>query len=158
VKYEKAAECLNKDRDALLTFTNSPPSSGSTYEPRTPSTARSQPCATARSGRRAAYRTIPRSPWSSNSSKPHRKVGVASIATTSCTGSRCEIHRRAGGRHQAQHKPAVGLRQKACRCAWGILATAGRALNSKNINRVLRRIPFLRSVSLFDRRGTVSSP
>jgi hypothetical protein len=30
VKYEKATECLNKDRDALLTFYDFPPSTGST--------------------------------------------------------------------------------------------------------------------------------
>jgi len=47
LKYEKAAECLTKDRDALLTFYDFPPSTGSTCGPRTPSKARSQPYATA---------------------------------------------------------------------------------------------------------------
>jgi putative transposase len=39
IKYETAADCLTKDRDALLAFydsTTSLPSTGSTYERRTP--------------------------------------------------------------------------------------------------------------------------
>jgi hypothetical protein len=57
VKYEKAVECLNKDRDALMTFYDFQLSTGGTCEPRTPSKAGSQPCATARASRRDACRT-----------------------------------------------------------------------------------------------------
>ena len=44
----------------------------------------SLPCATARSDRRAVCPTGPRSRWSSNCSRPRRKAGVVSMATTSC--------------------------------------------------------------------------
>jgi putative transposase len=62
VKYDKAAECLNKDRDALLTFydfpehwkhlctTNPIESTFATVRHRT-------------TGRGVARRTAPRSPW-----------------------------------------------------------------------------------------------
>src|SRR5438477_12873078 len=36
IKYHRAADCLTKDRDALLAFYDFPPSIGSTYERRTP--------------------------------------------------------------------------------------------------------------------------
>jgi transposase-like protein len=55
VKYEKAAECLNKDREALLTFYDFPAEHWKhTCEPRIPSKVCSQPCAMARSGRKDA--------------------------------------------------------------------------------------------------------
>src|SRR4051812_25791578 len=48
VKYDKAVACLAKDRDALLAFYDFPPSTGSTYGPRTQSRARSRRSAIAR--------------------------------------------------------------------------------------------------------------
>jgi transposase-like protein len=83
-KYDKAAECLAKDRDALLTFYDFPAEHWKHLRTTNPIEARSPRCATARSGRRAAYRTAPHSPWSSSSSRPRRGVGGASTATTSC--------------------------------------------------------------------------
>ena len=62
VKYDKAVACLAKDRDALLAFYDFPPSTGSTYGPRTRSRARSRRSAIARCAQRAACRTRPRSP------------------------------------------------------------------------------------------------
>ena len=87
MKYEKAAECLNKDRDALLTFYDFPAEHWKHLRTTNPWKARSQPCAIARSERRVACRTAPRSQWSSSFSKPHRKAGGASTATTSCQNS-----------------------------------------------------------------------
>ncbi len=84
VKREKAAECLNKDRDALLTFYDFPAEHWKHLRTTNPSKARSLRCGTAQSARRAACRTARRSPWSSSSSKPRRKVGDASTAITSC--------------------------------------------------------------------------
>jgi putative transposase len=63
VKYDRAADCLTKDRDALLAFYDSLPSIGSTYGRRTPLKAPLRPFDTAPSGQRAACRTRPPSPW-----------------------------------------------------------------------------------------------
>jgi hypothetical protein len=54
IKYQRAADCLTKDRDALLAFYDFLPSTGSTYERRTPSKAPSRPFGTAPSGQKAA--------------------------------------------------------------------------------------------------------
>jgi Transposase, Mutator family len=77
VKFEKAAEYLNKDLDTPLTFFNFPAEHWKHLRTTNPSKARSQPCDTARPGQWDACRTAPRSPWSSISSKLHTKVGDA---------------------------------------------------------------------------------
>jgi hypothetical protein len=59
VKYEKAVTCLVKDRDALLTFYDFPPSTGITCAHRTRSRACSLPSGTAPSGARARCPKIP---------------------------------------------------------------------------------------------------
>jgi hypothetical protein len=46
LKYERAADCLSKDRDALLAFYDSRPSIGNTCGRPIPSKAPSPPCAT----------------------------------------------------------------------------------------------------------------
>jgi len=56
LKFEKAAACLDKDRQALLAFTTSLTSIGSTCAPRTRSRARSPRCATGLSAPRAVSR------------------------------------------------------------------------------------------------------
>jgi transposase-like protein len=84
LKYEKAADCLARTATRCSRSMTSPPSTGSTCGRRTRSRARSPRCATARSARRAACRTRPRSPWSSSWSRARRRAGDASMATTSC--------------------------------------------------------------------------
>jgi putative transposase len=54
VKYDKAAEYLNKDRHAVLTFYDFPAEHWKHLRTTNPIDARSQPYATARSGRRTA--------------------------------------------------------------------------------------------------------
>jgi putative transposase len=71
VKYEKAAECRNKDRDVLLTFYEFPAEHWKRLRTTNPSKGRSQLCATARSGRWEVHRIAPPSPWSSSLSKRH---------------------------------------------------------------------------------------
>ena len=86
-KYDKAADCLAKDRDALLAFYDFPAEHWKHCERRTRSRAPLRPCDTARSDRRAACQTRQRSPWSSSSSRRRRKAGAGSTATTSCQSS-----------------------------------------------------------------------
>src|SRR3981081_1124284 len=78
LKYEKGADCLSKDRDTLLAFYDFPAAHWNTCGRPTPSKAPSPPCATALSDRRAVCPTGPRSRWSSNCSRAHRKTGVVS--------------------------------------------------------------------------------
>ena len=87
LKYEKAAACVAKDREALLAFPTSLPSIGSTCELRTQSRARSPPCATESFERRAAFRTGRRLQWCSSSSRPPRKAGAGWTDITSCRKS-----------------------------------------------------------------------
>ena len=87
LKYDKAAECLAKDRQALLAFYDFPAEHWKPCGARTRSRAPSPPCGTARSARRAACRTRQRSPWCSSSSMPRKKAGAGSMATTSCPSS-----------------------------------------------------------------------
>ncbi len=61
VKYERAVECLIKDRHALLAFFDFLLSTGSTYAARTRSRAPSPRCATERCGPRDRCRNKPRS-------------------------------------------------------------------------------------------------
>jgi transposase-like protein len=62
IKYEKAVECLTKDRDALLAVYDFRQSIGSICAHRTRSKALSRPCAPGRYTRRGVYRTKPLSP------------------------------------------------------------------------------------------------
>ena len=87
LKYDKAAECLAKDRQACSHSMISLPNTGNTCGPRTRSRAPLPPCGTARSGRRAASRIRRRSPWCSSWSMRRRKAGAGSMATTSCPSS-----------------------------------------------------------------------
>jgi Transposase, Mutator family len=61
-KYEKAVECLIKDRDTLLASTTSPPSTGGTYGLQIRSRAPLRPFGIGRRDRRVASQTRPRSP------------------------------------------------------------------------------------------------
>ena len=87
LKYAKAADCLSQDRDALLAFYDCPAEHWKHLGRPIPLKAPSPPCATARSDRRAACPTGPRSQWSSNCSRAHRKAGDGSTDTTSCQNS-----------------------------------------------------------------------
>ena len=87
VKYEKAAECLKKDRSPLLAFDDFPAEHWNTCARRIRSKAPSQPSDIGRPARRDASRTRPRSPWCSSWSKARRRRGVALTATTSCQRS-----------------------------------------------------------------------
>ena len=62
VKYEKAVECLIKDREALLAFYDFPAEHGSICARPTSSKAQSRRCATAPCARRDVSGTRPRSP------------------------------------------------------------------------------------------------
>src|SRR6185436_290721 len=72
VKYEKAAQCLARDRDALLAFYDFPAEHWKHLR------------TTARSDRRAASPTRPRSPWCSSWSSPLKGAGAGSTVTPSC--------------------------------------------------------------------------
>jgi len=85
LKYAKAAQCLAKDRDALVVFYDFPAEHWKHLrEPRTRLKARSRPCATAPFAPKAAFPTRPRSPWSSSWSKPRNAPGAASTVATNC--------------------------------------------------------------------------
>jgi hypothetical protein len=82
-KYDKAAECLAKDRQALLAFYDFPAEHWKHLRTSNPIESTFAPCGTAQSARRAASRTRRRLQWCSSWSMPPRKVGAGSIATTS---------------------------------------------------------------------------
>ena len=84
VKYKRATDCLIKDRDALLAFYDFPAEHWKHLRTTNPLKALLRPSGTAPSGQKAVYRTRRRSPWSSSWSKPRRKIGAASTATTNC--------------------------------------------------------------------------
>jgi hypothetical protein len=84
LKYDKAAECLAKDHQALLAFYDFPAKHLRTSNPIESTFATS---VTARSARRAASRIRRRSRWYSSSSMRHKKPGEDSMATTSCPSS-----------------------------------------------------------------------
>jgi len=87
LKYDKAAQCLAKDRQALLAFYDFPAEHWKHLRTSTRSRAPLPPCGTARSARRAACRIKRRSRWCSSSSMRLRKAGAGSMATTSCPSS-----------------------------------------------------------------------
>jgi transposase-like protein len=62
VKYDKAVECLLKDREALLAFYDFPAEHWKHLRTTNVTKARSRPSATAQCARRDASRTRPRSP------------------------------------------------------------------------------------------------
>ena len=114
LKYEKAADCLSKDRDTLLAFYDFPAEHWNIYGPPTPLKAPSPPCATARSDRRAACPTGPRSRWSSNCWKPRRKAGAVSTVRNQPVAkarSWCDIQRRDRGHRQADRPSARNRRR-----------------------------------------------
>ena len=82
-KYDKAAACLAKDRDVLLTFYDFPAEhTGSMYARPTPSRARSPRFVCAPTGPRAACRARRRWPWSSNYASALRENGENSMDRT----------------------------------------------------------------------------
>jgi hypothetical protein len=98
IKYHRAAACLIKDREALLTFYDFPAEHWkhlrttnpieSTFATVRHCTIRSKGCLSNRS----------RSPWSSSLSRAPRKVGAGSTATpVAKTDPGCEVHRRDRG-------------------------------------------------------------
>jgi transposase-like protein len=87
VKYEKAVECLKKDRDPLLAFYDFPAEHWKHLRTSNPIEAPLRPSDTGRSARRDASRTGPHSPWCSSWSKARRRPGVALTAITSCQRS-----------------------------------------------------------------------
>src|SRR5215831_12458290 len=101
LKYEKAAECLAKDRQALLAFYDFPAEHWKHLRTSTPL----PPCGTARSAPRAACRTRRRSPWCSSSSMRRRKVGAGSMATTSCRSSFKVSHSPMGSKSRSIRHP-----------------------------------------------------
>ena len=79
IKYEKAVECLTKDRDALLAFYDFPAEHWKHLRTSNPV---ESTFATVRHARRGAYRTKPLSPWFSSLLKPPRNIGAASMDKT----------------------------------------------------------------------------
>ena len=84
IKYERAADCLTKDRDALLAFYDFPAEHWNHLRTTNPIESTFAPSGIAPSGQRAACRTRPRLPWCSSLSNARRKIGAGSTATTSC--------------------------------------------------------------------------
>src|SRR5204863_704425 len=87
LKYDKAAECLQRIARPCSHSMISLPNTGNTCGPRTRSRAPLPPCGTARSARRAASRIRRRSPWCSSWPMRRRKAGAGSMVTTSCPSS-----------------------------------------------------------------------
>jgi len=88
LKYDKAAECLAKDRQALLAFYDFPAEHWKHLRTSKPDREHLlPPCGTARSARRAASRIRRRSRWCSSWSMLLRKAGAGSMGTTSCPSS-----------------------------------------------------------------------
>ena len=73
IKYEKAVECLTKDREALFAFYDFPAEHWKHLRTSNPP--------------RGAYRTKLLSPWSSSSLKRRRNIGVASMEKANCQRS-----------------------------------------------------------------------
>jgi putative transposase len=88
IKYEKAVECLIKDRDALLAFYNFPAEHWKHLRTTNPaeSTFATVRHRTVRS-KRGAYRTKLLSPWSSSLHKRPRNIGVVSTDKANCQRS-----------------------------------------------------------------------
>jgi transposase-like protein len=86
-KYQKAADCLAKDRDTLLAFYDFPAEHWKHLRTTNPieSTFATVRHRTIRS--KGCLPTGRRSRWSSNCLRPRRKAGVVSMATTSCQNS-----------------------------------------------------------------------
>jgi putative transposase len=87
IKYEKAVECLTKDRDALLAFYDFPAEHWKHLRTSNPveSTFATVRHRTVRS--KSAYRTKPLSPWFSSLLKPPRNIGAASMDKANCRRS-----------------------------------------------------------------------
>ena len=78
VKYRRAADCLTKDRDALLAFYDFPAEHWKHLRTTNPIES------TFATVRHRTIRSRRRLPWSSSLSKARRKIGAASTAITSC--------------------------------------------------------------------------
>jgi putative transposase len=85
VKYKKAADCLTKDRDALLAFYDFPAEHWKHLRTTNPLKAPLRPSGTAPSGQKAACRTRRRLPWSSSLPRVRRKIGAASFVSDAST-------------------------------------------------------------------------
>ena len=72
VKYERAADCLTKDRDALLAFYDFPAEHWKHLRTTNPIESTLRLSGTAPSGQKAACRTRRRLPWSSSLSKARK--------------------------------------------------------------------------------------
>ena len=83
IKYEKAVDCLTKDRDALLAFYDFPAEHWKHLRTTNPMKVHLRPCGTEPSVPRDACRTRPPWPWSSSWSKRSEKR-AGSMAPTSC--------------------------------------------------------------------------
>jgi transposase-like protein len=86
-KYEKPANCLSKDRDALLAFYDYPAEHWKHLRTTNPIESTFATVRPVRSDPRVACPTGRRSRWSSNCSRSRRNAGVVSMATTSCQNS-----------------------------------------------------------------------
>ena len=86
-KYDKAAKCLAKDRQALLAFYDLPAEHWKHLRTSNPIESTFATVRHAPSDRRAASRTRRRWRWCSSSSMPPRKAGAGSMASTSCPSS-----------------------------------------------------------------------
>ena len=100
LKYDKAAECLAKDRQALLAFYDFPAEHWKHLRTRTRSRAPSPPCGTAQSDRRAASRIRRRSPWCSSRCGAEKLAQARWPQPVAQAHSRCQVHRRDRSRHQ----------------------------------------------------------
>jgi len=84
VKYKRAADCLTKDRDALLAFYDFPAEHWKHLRTTNPIESTFTTVRHRTSDPKAACQTRRRSPWSSSLSTAPRKSGVGSTATTIC--------------------------------------------------------------------------
>jgi putative transposase len=74
IKYQRAADCLTKDRDALLAFYDFPAEHWKHLRTTNPLKAPLRPSGTETSGQKAACRARRRLPWSASWSKTRRKL------------------------------------------------------------------------------------
>ena len=86
-KYEKAADCLSRDRDALLVFYDFPAEHWKHLRTTNPIESTFATVRHRRFDRRDACPTKRRSRWYSSCSRPRRKAGDVSTVITSCQSS-----------------------------------------------------------------------
>src|SRR3954447_5961640 len=93
-KWPKAVAKITDDLDVLLAFYDFPPSTGSTYGPRTRSSPRSPPSGFGPGSPRGPAPGPPASRWRSSSSSPHKPDGERSTHLTSSHWSEPEPYSR----------------------------------------------------------------